>query len=278
MVNGFYSLAKKALSENGFEEAVFEARLICCKAFGITENKLLSKNAVCNDNSALENAEKMLSKRLEHYPLQYILGQWEFFGLQFSVDKGVLIPRADTEVLVETALEIINDKKLNVIDLCSGSGCIAIALKKHSSCKICAVELSDDALRVLKHNAKENGADIEIIKGDVCDGGFAQNFGDIDIIVSNPPYLTSEDMENLQAEVKFEPECALFGGDDGLDFYRNITKVWKSALKCGGYIIFEVGMNQSADVCKILEENGFKVKKCVNDLNGIERVVCAQLN
>ncbi len=277
MVNEFYLMAKNALCENGFEDYVLEARLLTCNAFGISFNELLAKTAKCSDKAVFDKANDMLKMRLLHYPLQYILQSWEFFGLEFAVNSGVLIPRADTEILVETALEIIRNKELRVVDLCSGSGCIAVALKKNSNCKVCAVELSDDALKTLKHNANINNADIEIIKGDVCDEKFAENFSDIDIIVSNPPYLTKEDMENLQQEVKFEPECALFGGDDGLDFYRNITKVWKSALKHGGYLIFEVGINQSTDVCTILEENGFEVKKCANDLGGVQRVVCAKV-
>lgn len=277
MVNEFYLYAKKALAENGFSNASFEARLICCKAFGITQIELLSKNAESADTASLNSAKAMLSKRLEHYPLQYIIGTWDFFGIELFVDDSVLIPRADTEVLVETALEIIKDKQLNVFDLCSGSGCIAIALKKHSQAKVSAVELSFAALKTLKRNIKLNNADIDVFSGDVCSKSFAKGFCNIDIIVSNPPYLTVCDMENLQDEVKYEPACALFGGDNGLKFYENISNAWKNSLKIGGYIIFEVGANQAHDVCDILQKNGYQIKKCVNDLNGIQRVVCAQL-
>ncbi len=277
MVNEFYISAKKALEENGFCNSNFEARLICCKAFGITQAELLSKTAESADIASLNNAKAMLAKRLEHYPLQYILGKWDFFGIELFVDESVLIPRADTEVLVETALEIIKDKELKVFDLCSGSGCIAIALKKHSRSKVFAVELNGDALKTLKRNIALNNADINVFSGDVCDIDFAESFCDIDIIVSNPPYLTKNDMENLQAEVKHEPECALFGGNDGLDFYAKISQIWKGSIKKGGYIIFEVGQNQANDVCNILQKNGYEIKKCVNDLSGIERVVCAQL-
>lgn len=276
MVNGFYAFAKKTLSENGFDDANFEARLIAMHAFGVTQNQLLLKTAVCDDEEKLKNAHDMLMRRINHEPLQYILGTWQFFGLDFSVGKGVLIPRADTEILVETALEIIGNKSLKVVDLCSGSGCIAVAINKNTQCDVTAVELSDDALDYLKVNCQINNANVKIIKGDVLDENFAAGFDAVDVIVSNPPYLDYDDMKNLQEEVKHEPQMALFGGDDGLEYYRQITKIWKKNLDIGGYIIFEVGINQSGDVAKILAENGFESIKCVNDLNGIKRVVCAE--
>lgn len=235
------------------------------------------------DSERILNAAK---KRSEGYPLQYILGQWEFFGLPFKVGEGVLIPRPDTEILVETVLEhfkAMKNSSPKIVDLCSGSGCIAISLKKHiPDAEVTAVELSSDAMPYLVENARMNDTVLRYIKGDVMNGAIMDNFSDkedegefikVDCIVSNPPYLTAEEMSDLQTEVSHEPASALDGGYDGLKFYRVITCLWKEILKEGGLLAFEAGYMQGAAVKEIMEKSGFVNVTVKKDLGGNDRVI-----
>ena len=230
-----------------------------------------------------EKAEEILSlakRRSEGYPLQYLLGQWEFWGCNFKVGEGVLIPRPDTETLVEQILDICRREKLTapkIADLCSGSGCIAVALKKElPEAEVYAVELSEKALYYLRQNTELNGCgDIKIIGGDVLRSETARQITGLDILVSNPPYLTSQDMRELMTEVRHEPESALFGGEDGLDFYRAMTRLWKASIKNGGYIAYEFGMGQHDAVKDILEKNGFGDVELKRDGGGIIRTASA---
>lgn len=220
--------------------------------------------------------DRMLEKRLSRMPLQYILGKWWFYGYEFFVGDGVLIPRQDTELLVETALELLKDKPdAQVCDLCSGSGCIAISLaKERQDLKVTAVEKFDKAYGYLTDNIKYNDAkNVNPIKADVT----AESFGMYDLIVSNPPYIPVTDWETLSPEVQREPETALLGGDDGLDFYRTITSVWKTALKPGGRLAFEVGIGEADAVAKTLKSENFSEITVKNDISGIQRVVFGTL-
>lgn len=225
-------------------------------------------------------------RRAAGYPLQYILGQWEFYGMNFKVGEGVLIPRPDTEVLVDTALEKLDamykGRKLNVVDLCSGSGCIAAAVAKNMKDKVqvYAVELSGEAFPYLSENIRMNGVDVKLLRGDVMNGALLENFRDnddepmvIDCILSNPPYLTDEEMDALQKEVTFEPETALYGGSDGLKFYRVIACLWKELLAEGGMLIFEIGDAQKEAVEKILTDNGFSDIFTAKDAADVVRVI-----
>ncbi len=228
-------------------------------------------------------------KRCMGIPLQYILGKWEFFGRTFFVGEGVLIPRPDTEILVEKVIEHFagqNNRYPEICDLCSGSGCIAVTLKKElPEASVHAVELSSDAMPYLVKNIRHNEADVKIIKGDICDGRILENFADpddpgefrrIDAVVSNPPYLTDKEMTELSREVKHEPEIALNGGADGLKFYRIISVLWKEILKDGGLIAFEIGFEQGKAVAEILEKSGYKNVAVHKDLAGNDRVVTGQ--
>ena len=230
-----------------------------------------------------DKAQEILSlaqRRSEGYPLQYLLGQWEFWGCDFKVGEGVLIPRPDTETLVEQVLDICRREKMSaprIADLCSGSGCIAVALKKElPAAEVYAVELSDKALPYLRQNTQLNGCgDIRITEGDVLNEAVAREITGLDILVSNPPYLTSQDMSELMTEVRHEPAEALFGGEDGLDFYRALTELWKPSVRNGGFIAYEFGMGQHDDVKKILEDNGFTDVKLRRDGGGIIRTAAA---
>lgn len=225
-------------------------------------------------------------KRSKGYPLQYILGQWEFFGLPFKVGEGVLIPRPDTEILVETVLEHFKNERNSspkIVDLCSGSGCIAIALKKNlPDAEVTAVEISSEAMPYLVENARMNDTVLRYIKGDVMNGAIMDNFSDkedegefikVDCIVSNPPYLTEEEMSDLQTEVSHEPASALYGGYDGLKFYRVIACLWKEILREGGLLAFEAGYMQGEAVKDIMEKSGFENVKIKKDLGGNDRVI-----
>lgn len=213
---------------------------------------------------------KIAEKRAEGMPLQYIFGKWEFYGYEFFVGEGVLIPRSETELIVDIAVERLNKNSL-VLDLCSGSGCIPVAVSKEVGCKAYAVELYDKAFSYLEKNIAHNNANVTAIQGDALIGTHFDNVT-FDAIFSNPPYLTAEEMENLQREVKAEPSTALFGGEDGLDFYRILFNLWKPRLKKGGIFAVEVGDKQSEAVCDLMEQAGCRAE-IIKDLQGIGRVV-----
>lgn len=268
------SILKNALVENYINES-FE---LMFKFLDITKNDvLLSKPFACDER--YNTLIKMTKKRSKGYPLQYILGEWEFYGLPFIVGEGVLIPRSDTEILVNCVVEYAKNnrnKTLKIIDLCSGSGCIAITLKNLlPECDIYAIEKSDKALYYLHKNVELNNKSIKVLKDDVLNP--KNDLSDFDVIVSNPPYLTKEDMENLQHEVSYEPDMALYGQEDGLYFYRTIPKIWTSRLNKNGLLAFEIGQNQHDDVEKILLQNGYNSICKKRDLCDIIRVVSGKL-
>lgn len=210
MVNHeFFRECVSIMEKNGIDSAYFDTKCIF-EDFPNDESKILS----------------LVKKRSEGYPLQYLLGQWEFYGYPFKVNENVLIPRADTELIIENVLEICRKNNLTspkIADLCSGSGCIAITLKKQiPSAEVYAMEISKKAVEIIHSNAVLNNVEINIFNDDVLNPK-TENLPIFDIIVSNPPYLTQQEMDTLQKEVTFEPSLALFGGADGLDFYRRMT-------------------------------------------------------
>lgn len=258
------------LEGHGIEDSGFEAEQLLAAAMDSDQSFLRIGNPDVSPK-LMEELQTMAERRVSGYPLQYILGEWEFFGLPFSVGEGVLIPRPDTEVLVETALKFINGRpNLKIIDLCSGSGCIAVALEKNTEeCAVLALEKEDAAYQYLKENVHLNHSLVIPLKGDVM-----LPFGDgYDLIISNPPYITPEAMENLQREVTFEPDTALRGGDDGLFFYREIVKCWAPLLKCGGMLAVEIGFDQKDAVVDILKSGDLSQIKSIKDYGGNDRVV-----
>lgn len=274
-----YNNLRSRLKTAGTEDYTFEARCMIEQALGIRFEKILVNRDMEISRKQLDIIEKMVQQREKGFPLQYILGEWEFYGLDFKVGTGVLIPRADTETLTDYALEEARENPCGqVIDLCSGTGCIAIAVEKNieKPCSVYAVEKSEKAFEYLLENIKINDSEVKPVKADVLCPETARQYKDIDMIVSNPPYLTENDMNNLQKEVTFEPETALRGGFDGLDFYRRITELWKDSLKKGGIIAFEIGINQENDVSEILITNNFDKIQYKRDLNGVIRVVGAR--
>lgn len=272
-----FEQCRSVLEEKGIDTARFDTLCIFQDMLG-ERNPILVTDK--NKDVSPELSDKIMEivrRRSESYPLQYLLGEWEFYGYPFKVGEGVLIPRPDTETLIEQTLAVCRqtgNKSPKIIDLCSGSGCIAVTLKKElPEAEVFAVEISDAAIKYLKQNVELNNADITIIQGDVLDEKLQQSLLDFDIIVSNPPYLTGEEMKELQIEVAFEPELALFGGNDGLGFYRRLTVMWKNSLKTGGYLLYEFGMGQHSAVSEILAENDFTDITLQKDAGGIIRTI-----
>ena len=265
MVNSkFFRECVSIMAENGIESAYFDTKCIFEDFHDADREKILD----------------MVKKRSAGYPLQYILGTWDFYGYKMTVNENVLIPRPETELLVENVVNLCRKNNITnpvIADLCSGSGCIAIAISKQiPDSKVCAVEISEKEVDVIRKNAVLNNADITVICADVLKNETAEKFSGIDIIVSNPPYLTPYEMDTLQKEVTFEPFTALYGGTDGLDFYRNMIPLWKKSLKNGGHIMFEFGDGQHEEVGKILGHNKFHNIKFSRDLQKIIRSVTAQ--
>lgn len=262
------------LADSGIENAGFEARQILEKA-GISALKILSEPRAEISHEITEKACKMAEKRVSGYPLQYILGEWEFFGLPFRVGEGVLIPRQDTETLVEVAGEFLKNLPVNerkTLDLCAGSGCIGITLAKLFGADVTLVEKSQEAFAYLEENIALNDAKAQCkaIFGDCLDAG--EIGGEYNVIVSNPPYLTENDMKNLMKEVTFEPKTALYGGADGLDFYRALLSEYPKKLAKNGLFAVEIGMGEEKAVGEMFRENGIE-PRFEQDLCGIIRVV-----
>ena len=223
---------------------------------------------------------KMCDRRANGEPVQYILGHWFFMGRKYFVDYGVLIPRDDTEVLVRECMTLFDkNDDIKILDLCSGSGIIAITLQKHfEKAKVTAVEKSEIAYDFLLKNCSENDAVVECLHGDLFDtySNFADN--SLDLIVSNPPYIISDEIKTLQSEVQKEPALALDGGKDGYDFYRGIIKLYSKKLKNGGKIAFEIGEGQYEYIKQLLEKAGFDFVTPHLDLSSTVRAVTAIYN
>ena len=216
-----------------------------------------------------------VEKRLKHIPLGYIFGKSYFFGREFRVDENVLIPRQDTEILIEKICDDIKSKKENVsvLDIGTGSGAIAITIQKETGANVMAVDVSDGALEIAKHNANKLEADVEFVKSNL----FENVKGQFDFIVSNPPYIESSVIETLDDEVKLnEPILALDGGEDGLDFYRKIVEQSPKYLNKGGKLYFEIGYNQ-ADALKQLMKDKFKNVCVYKDYGNNDRVVVGEI-
>ncbi len=261
-----------AISEHNTENPRFEAECLLQKATGADRLRLLTEPQHEVLYEAAEQFRGLVKRRINGEPLQYLLGEWEFFGLPFRVGEGVLIPRQDTETLVELALEYNPSGRL-CADLCAGSGCIGISLSKQSGCRVDSYELSDKAFPYLEANIRLNEADkVTAINADVLSDETVEAAPMYDIILSNPPYLTAQDMRELEREVMHEPEMALFGGEDGLFFYREILAKWTKKLKQGGLFAVEIGITQEEDVMRIFRENGLTAD-CRRDLCGVYRVV-----
>lgn len=277
-VNEIYQSGLKLLENNNIENSKFEAQSLLQKAFSLDRVGFIIHKTDKADENCSHNFLKFIEKRISGEPLQYILGEWSFMGFDFKVGRGVLIPRDDTEVVVNLCIDFLEnrtDKK--TVDLCSGSGAIAVALDKISGAKVTAVEIDETAFSYLETNVKENNSSVKPVMADaleICDT-FAD--GELDLIVSNPPYIKSADIETLQKEVQLEPRLALDGGEDGCDFYREIVSRWSRKLKKGGALAFELGEGQADAVKALMTEQGFSDFKISLDFGGVQRAIIGTL-
>ena len=266
----------KKLKENHIEDYDFEAKIIISHFSSISYADILFRDESEFSSQIISDIERAVDERVSGVPVQYIIGQWDFYESTFKVGEGVLIPRPETELLCEYVISVAESIRDCVIyDLCSGSGCIGISVKKAlPGCDVFLVEKSELAYSYLNENVRNNldGCRISAINGDIFDFESFNNYPSADIIVSNPPYIRKDEIPFLQKEVQKEPSMALDGGEDGLDFYRFIISCWKSKLKNNGIIAFECGENQAADISEIFIENGF-TSEIRQDYNHINRFV-----
>lgn len=272
MLHEVYGSVRRTLESAGIENAAFEAEQLL-QSVGIGKLTLLTEPHEEVSDEIAREINSMAERRIRGEPLQYILGEWEFYGLPFKVGKGVLIPRQDTETLVDVAARFLEERGENerqTLDLCAGSGCIGISLAKTAGADAVCVEKFAEAFAYLEKNITLNGVRVKAVLGDVLDENAVGC--EFDLIVSNPPYLTEDDMRVLQKEVCSEPQTALFGGKDGLDYYKKILGVYPKKLKRSGMLAVEIGIHQERFVCDIFRENGLK-PQTENDLCGVCRVV-----
>lgn len=224
---------------------------------------------------------ELMKRRLDHEPLQYIIGEWDFYEKTFAVGDGVLIPRQDTETLVEKCIAENKEKSdLTVIDLCAGSGCIGLTLENRLNVsKLIMIEKSEAAFDYLKRNSDNFGSGAELLLGDIFDDAVIKDLPKADLITCNPPYLSVDDMlpKNLQPEVAYEPFEALYGGQDGLDYYSRIARAYKDVLKKDGKMYLEIGMGQEQEVMTALIQNGYTNVRKHKDLAGVYRVITAEV-
>ena len=263
------------------QSAGFITRQLLCHISGMTQEQIVDLKDHYASEETCAGMDFATARILKGEPLAYLLGEWEFYGLPLYVDKNVLIPRDDTCAVVSLAVNhaLFLDKDPRILDLCTGSGCIGLAIASRvKDARVTLADISKEALAVAKKNINRNhmSGKVSCIQADAL-GRPAAFLGKFDIIVSNPPYITTEEMEELPVSVRdYEPALALHGGDDGLIFYEAIAKNYANALKPGGLLAFEFGMGQGDGVCRILENNKYTILERTRDYNDIERAVIAQ--
>lgn len=266
-----YKRACEILSESGAEDAKSDARFLLSYFLDTAPAMLLVKgDEQCSPSEFFEGVRR----RAAGEPCAYITGRCEFMSLEFFVDNNVLVPRQDTEALCEAAIDFCKSGKKRVLDICTGSGCIAVSVAAYcKNASVHGVDISESALLVARKNAKHNKAAVSFSRLDILN---ETPSGEYDLILSNPPYIRSGDIAGLDKTVKdFEPRLALDGGEDGLVFYRAIAEASKNILSCGGALMLEIGFDQGDEVMKILESAGYENIALYYDAAGNPRVVCA---
>lgn len=262
---------KEYLAGKGVENARLEAEWLLCEVLSLDRVGLYLNFDKPLSDVELTAFRQMVSRRARREPLQHILGTQEFMGLEFKVSPAVLIPRHDTETLLQEALRVV-PQGARVLDIGTGSGCVAISLAKNlPGVTVVSVDISAAALELARQNATDNSVEVDFRLGSLFEPVAGETF---DLVVSNPPYIPTADIESLEPEVRdFEPRNALDGGTDGLDFYRQIIKTAPEYLAQEGWLLVEVGIGQAADVSQMLAENGFFGIYSAKDLGNIDRVV-----
>ena len=275
LIKDLIAKASEKLKKAEVTDYDIDSRLLAEYVFHIDYYKLLVHPDMETDVKNAQIYNQLIEKRAAHIPLQHLTGNQEFMGINFKVNENVLIPRQDTEILVEEVIKYINsqERKVKVLDMCTGSGCIAISIDKLcDNAQVVGADISKKALEIAEINNKENSAGVDFIESDLFEN-IKECF---DVIVSNPPYIESEKIEKLMPEVRdFEPRIALDGTKDGLEFYRNICNNLSRYLKEQGAVFFEIGYNQGRSVSKILNEQGFEKVRVIKDYSQNDRVVFA---
>lgn len=278
-----YEYGKSRLSEAGIAEAGLDARLLLEYVCHADRNELILY-ADRERNSMEEQFYRMvIEKRASRIPLQHITGEQEFMGLPFQVNEHVLIPRQDTEILVEEAMRHLGDG-MRILDLCTGSGCILLSLLKYSNeCEGVGIDISEETLKTARENAEKLGLDAVFLAGDLF-GPLADFVSErtpdrlFDMVVSNPPYIETAVIDTLMPEVRdHEPFCALDGGADGLQFYRRILAEAPAHMRRGAVLLFEIGCGQGEAVARLMQEAGFVQVEVLQDYAGLDRVVCGSV-
>ena len=269
-----YTEGKNRLQKAGVQSYEFDARQLLFFVFSIDANQYLLNQSMPFGEEEEKKANsyfEAIQKRSEKIPLQYITGEQNFCGLDFYVNENVLIPRLDTEVLVEKILEY-EEPGQRVMDMCTGSGCIAITLQKLGGFQVMAVDISEEALTLARKNAQRNQAQVTFFQSNMFEQ--LSNTSKVDVIVSNPPYIESKVVDELDDEVKkYEPRLALDGMEDGLHFYRILAREGKRFLNEGGRLYVEIGFDQAEAVKAIFGAQGFLDIQVYKDLAGLDRVV-----
>ena len=279
--NDLYLDIRKELRAAGIAASTLEARELVCFGTGKTRDELTRDGRLYASPELEKRVRELAARHLAGEPVAYLIGEWEFYGLPLDISSDVLIPRPDTEVLAEQAIEYVKTlEACRVLDLCAGSGCIGLAVAAHAEqARVVLGEYSDAALKICRQNTRRNGLTGRVVpmfvnaleKPD-------KSLGEFDCIVSNPPYIPRADIAGLDSSVRdFEPHLALDGGEDGLDFYRAIVEKWTDALHVGGRLYFEVGIGQADSVLRIMRAKGYGDIQIVRDPGGISRVVYGTL-
>jgi len=276
-----YRRARYALEKEEGEQAAFTARELLSYITGRPQAALMAMQSLYVPEETERQYMQLTERVLHGEPLAYIIGKWDFYGMTLTVTPDVLIPRDDTVAVAALAISqgLFLDKDPRILDLCCGSGCIGLAVANRvKDARVTLADLSQKALNIAKKNTALNhlSGRVRCLQADAMQSAPAF-LGKFDMIVSNPPYITGKEMQELPRSVaEYEPSMALYGGEDGLDFYRAIVKNYTAALKPGGYLAFEFGEGQGDDVCRILAENGYTILERSRDYNDRERAVLAR--
>ena len=280
--NDIYLSTRNLLRQQGIESYNLEAKLLVASAAGKTVPQLLRDMNLYASNKIEDTVTDYVARRMRGEPVAYITGIWEFYGLPIITTPDVLIPRMDTEKLVDTVKELLTGKKMDarILDLCCGSGCITCAIgHEMPATRLVAIDISANALDVCRRNiaASKMVSRVISMQADALSSP-PLGIGDFDMIVSNPPYIATSEIYTLDSSVKdYEPVWALDGGEDGLKFYKAIIKYWKSLLRPGGFLLFEVGEGQAQTVSEMLQAAGFSYTDTRKDTLGIDRVVFGRM-
>ena len=275
--NNLYLDLRQRFHKAGMADPTLEARELVCCAAGKSREELSRDGRLYVPAAVEQQVERLAQRHLAGEPVAYLIGEWEFYGLPLDISESELIPRPDTEVLVEQVLSRLQSvSEPRILDLCAGSGCVGLALAKHlPGRRVVLGELDEGALRICRQNIRRNDLTGRVVslQMNALEKPPA-HLGEFDAIVSNPPYIPDGDIAGLDVSVRdYEPHLALRGGEDGLDFYRAICAQWRTALRADGRLLFEVGIGQADDVLRIMRSCGFGDVEITPDLNGIPRVV-----